>query len=423
MNKVGYLTESGKYFTQEEAVIEAKRCLLCENNHCGENCPIGVNPKEVIRLVADSKIEEAVDLLRENNPIAAICSRVCPYESYCVGGCKNSNLEEPIMIPYIEKFLTECEKDYKWKSENKCNKINKKDKKVAIIGSGPSGLSCSAMLAREGYDVTLIEEREDFGGWLSYGIPPHRLPKHAIRQDLEYLDSLGIKFRNNTKVGKDITIEELRQEGFDALLISTGLNKGRILKVKGFEYEGVMSAVEFLAEAKSKDGNINVGKSAVIIGGGDVAMDCGTTAKLTGYEKVRLVVRNGLEDMTASKKELNYLQFVNVPIFDNFDSVEILGDENNKVCGMTFKGTNDSSMMTIEADTIIFAVGQMSDGINEIAPVELDERGTVITDNFKTNIEDIFATGDIVKGQKTACFATALGKDAAKSIDEYLKTK
>ena len=325
------------------------------------------------------------------------------------------------MIPYIEKFLTEYEKDYKWKSENKNNMLDKKDKKIAIIGSGPSGLASSAMLAREGYDVTLIEEREDFGGWLSYGIPPHRLPKHAIKQDLEYLDSLGIKFRNNTKVGTDITIDELRQEGFDAILLSTGLNKGRMLKVKGYQYEGVMSAVEFLAEAKSKDGNIHVGKSAVIIGGGDVAMDCGTTAKLTGYEKVRVIVRNSLEDMTASQKELNYLKFVNVPIFDNFDSVEILGDENNKVCGMTFKGTNDTSSMTIEADTIIFAVGQMSEGIKDIAPVELDERGTVVTNNFKTSIDDIFATGDIVKGQKTACFATALGKDAAKAIDEYLK--
>lgn len=279
------------------------------------------------------------------------------------------------------------------------------------------------MLARNGYDVTVIEARECVGGWLSYGIPPHRLPKHVIKQDVDYIKNLGVKFRTNTTVGKDITLDELREEGFEAFLLSTGLNKGRILKIKGSEYEGVVSAVDFLADAKSHDGHITAGKSAVIIGGGDVAMDCGTTAKLIGYEKVRVVVRASIEEMTASKKELNYLQFVNVPIFDHFDSVEILGNEENKVTGIKFKGTDDNSDLTIDADTIIFAVGQMSDGITNIAQVELDKRGTVITENFRTNIDDVFATGDIIQGQKTACFAISLGKKVAKVIDEYLSEK
>ena len=255
---------------------------------------------------------------------------------------------------------------------------------------------------------------------MSYGIPPHRLPKHAINQDLKYIEDLGVKFKTNCTVGKDITLDELRKDGYDAFLLSSGLNKGRILNIKGSQYKGVMSAVSFLADAKSHDGHIPIGKSAVIIGGGDVAMDCGTTAKFIGYDKVRIVVRCSLEEMTASAKEYNYLKFVNVPVFDHFDSVEILGNEDNEVYAIKFKGTDDNSDLTIDADTIIFAVGQMSEGIENIAPVELDKRGTVITNNFKTSIVDIFATGDIIQGQKTACYATSLGKEAAIEINKYL---
>lgn len=419
MNNVGYLTESAKYFTEEEAILESKRCLLCDDAPCSKGCPIGSDPRTFVELVAKGEIQEAIEILRENNALAGICSRVCPYETYCVGGCKKTSLKNPIMIPYIQKFLTEYEK------ESNANlkiepKINNKDKKIAIIGSGPSGLSASAFLAKKGYNVSVFEAREELGGWLSYGIPPHRLPKAVIKEDLKYIESLGVKFITNCKVGEDITLDTLRQQGFSAFLICSGLNKGRVLNMKGSNLEGVTDAVSFLAEAKSKDGKINVGKSAIVIGGGDVGMDCGTTAKLTGYESVRVVVRCSIEEMTASKKELNYLHYVNVPVFDNFDSVEIIGDENNKVCAMEFVGVNDNSKLVLDADTVIFAVGQMSEGIEKIAPVEVDNRGIVITNNFKTSIDDVFATGDIIKGDKTACYATALGKKVAVEIDEYL---
>ncbi|MBC5996802.1 dihydropyrimidine dehydrogenase [Romboutsia ilealis] len=420
MNNVGYLTESGKYFTQEEVISEARRCLLCDDEYCSKNCPIDVNPKDIIQLVANEKIEEAVKIIREKNPLAAICARVCPYETYCIGGCKNTELKDPIMIPYIEKFLTEYERDSNWKNEKSEINANLIGRKVAIIGSGPSGLTAAAFLSIKGHSVTVFEAREQLGGWLSYGIPPHRLPKYAINQDLRYIESLGVKFKTNCTVGKDITLDELRKDGYDAFLISSGLNKGRILNIKGSQYKGVMSAVGFLADAKSHDGHINIGKSAVIIGGGDVAMDCGTTAKFIGYDKVRVVVRCSLEEMTASSKEYNYLKFVNVPVFDHFDSVEILGNEDNEVKAIKFKGTDDNSDLTIDADTIIFAVGQMSEGIENIAPVEVDKKGIVITNNFKTSIDDIFATGDIIQGQKTACYATSLGKEVAKEINKYL---
>ena len=405
MSKIGYLTESSTYFTKEEARLEASRCILSEELECNKPCLIGVSPKEIIELVAKGDIETAVELLRDKNPIAAITSRVCPCSVHAT-------------IQSIEKFLTNYEK------ENNLIKIKKEvtnyDNKVAIIGSGPSGLTSAAMLARKGYSVTIFEEREELGGWLSYGIPPHRLPKSVIKQDIDYIKSLGVNFVTNCKVGKDTTIEALRKEGFKAFLICTGFNKGRILKVKGYELNGVIDAVSFLADAKSKDGNISTGKSAIVIGGGDVAIDCGTTAKLTGYDKVRLVVRGSLESMTAAEKSLAYLHKVKVPIFDNFDSYEIIGDENGNVCAMEFVGLKgDTSKLRLEADTVIFAVGQYPDGIKEIANVNLDERGSVITNNFQTSIEDIFAAGDIVEGQKTVCGATALGKEAACSIDKY----
>lgn len=420
MNKIGYLTESAKHFTKEQAILEASRCILCEDAPCSKGCPINSDPRLIIELVKNKEIDKAVEMLREKNAIAAICARVCPYDIHCVGECRKTELSEPIMIPYIEKFLMDYEND---NIDIKLNKLNSNNKKVAIIGSGPSGLSAAAFLSRNGYDVTIFDEREDAGGWLSYGIPPHRLPKSTIKQDVDYIKSLGVKFINNCKVGRDTTIEKLREEGFEAFLLCTGFNKGRILKVKGHEFNGVYDAVSFLAEAKSKDGNINVGKSAIVIGGGDVAMDCGTTAKLTGYDKVRLIVRGSLEGMTASEKELKYLQYVKVPVIDNFDSYEIIGDENGNVCAMEFVGLDDSSKLRLEADTIIFAVGQYPDGIRDIAPVELDAKGSVVEHNFKTSIEDIFATGDIIQGEKTACYATALGKRVAKIIDEYLIEK
>ncbi|MGL4913960.1 MAG: FAD-dependent oxidoreductase [Romboutsia sp.] len=419
MSSVGYLTESAKYFTEEEAILDAKRCLLCEDAPCSKGCPIGSNPRAFVELVAKGEIQEGVELLRENNPLAGICSRVCPYETYCVGGCKQTSLKEPVMIPYIQKFLAEYEKDTSSIIKTEL-KENTSDKKIAIVGSGPSGLAAAASLAKKGHNVVVFEEREEVGGWLSYGIPPHRLPKEVIREDVNYIEKLGVKFVTDCKVGQDKTIDELREEGFDAFLLCTGFNKGRIIKVKGYDYDGVYDAVSFLAEAKSKDGNIPTGKSAIVIGGGDVGMDCGTTAKLTGFDKVRVVVRGPLEEMTASKKELEYLQKVKVPIFDNFDSVQIIGDENNKVCAMEFKGVDDDSKLVIDTDTVIFAVGQMSQGIESIAPVKVDNRGIVQTNNFQTSINDIFATGDIVTGDKTACYATALGKRVSVAIDEYL---
>lgn len=426
MKKVTYLTESAKKFTREQAIQEAKRCLLCEEAYCDKKCPIASNPKEFVNLVATEQFDKAIGLIRDNNPLFySICTRVCPYDSYCVGGCRQSKLEDdPIMIPYIQKYLVDyCDETDDIISSG--NVLPKKvGQKVAIIGSGPAGLAAAAVLGQKGYEVTVFEAKKEVGGWLSYGIPPHRLPKEIVQKDLRYIKSLDVEFRTNCMVGRDISLDQLKEEGFKAFLISTGFTIGRVLNIEGHDLDGVVDAVSFLSEAKSNDGNIEVGKSAVIIGGGDVAMDCGTTAKLTGYQKVRIMVRNSLEEMTASEKELKYLQYVGVPIIDWMDSVRIVGKD-GKVIGMEFKGTDDDSKLYIDCDKVIFAVGQMPGAIKTIAPVDVDERGmVVIDDDFKTSVEGVFAAGDIskAKADKTACYATALGKRVAESIDEYMQS-
>lgn len=425
MKKVTYLTESAKKFTKEEAIQEAKRCLLCEEAYCNKKCPIGSNPKQFLELVAKEEFEKAISLSKDNNPLFSICARVCPYESYCVGGCRQSKLgDKPIMIPHIKKYVDDNynKPDHIIASNNALPK--KVGQKVAIIGSGPAGLAAAAVLGKKGYEVTVFEGKKEVGGWLSYGIPPHRLPKEIIQKDLKYIKSLGVEFKTNCMVGKDITLDELKEQGYKSFLISTGFTLGKILKIEGHDLDGVVDAVSFLSEAKSNDGNIKVGKSAVIIGGGDVAMDCGTTAKLTGYQKVRIIVRNSLEEMTASAKELKYLQQIGVPIIDWMDSIRIVGKD-GKVIGMEFKGTSDDSKLYIDCDKVIFAVGQMPETIQTIAPVDVDEKGMIIIDdNFETSVEGVFAAGDISKSRadKTACYATALGKKVAESIDEYMQS-
>ena len=425
MKKVTYLTESAKKFSREEAIAEAKRCLLCEEAYCNKKCPINSNPKEFIELVATEQFDKAIGLIRDNNPLFySICTRVCPYDSYCVGGCRNSKLaDDPIMIPFIQKYLVDyCDETDEIISSGNVEP-KKVGQKVAIIGSGPAGLAAAAVLGQKGYEVTVFEAKKEVGGWLSYGIPPHRLPKEIIQKDLKYIRSLDVEFKTNCMVGRDITLDDLKKEGFKAFLISTGFTIGRVLNIEGHELDGVTDAVSFLSEAKSKDGKIEVGESAVIIGGGDVAMDCGTTAKLTGYKKVRIMVRNSIEEMTASAKELKYLQQVGVPIIDWMDSVRIVG-KNGKVVGMEFKGTDDNTKLYVECDKVIFAVGQMPGAIQTIAPVDVDERGMiVIDDDFNTSVEGVFAADDIskAKADKTACYATALGKKVAQSIDKYMQ--
>ncbi len=295
--------------------------------------------------------------------------------------------------------------------------------KVACIGAGPASLACAAKLATEGYKVTLFEEFDKAGGVLTYGIPSSRLPQDVVDHDIKMVKNLGVKFVFGTKVGRDITLEEIKKLGFKAIFIGTGLWESKKLDIKGKDLEGVTTAVEYLMKAKSSDGKFNPGKEVLVIGGGDVAMDCAATAKLLGAEKVTIVYRRTIEEAPASINEIAYVQSMGISIIQNFAPAEILGDK--KVSGMAFDGRDKFGGLKLKADTVVFAIGQSAEDMTAVTAAKLTEKGTIVAnlEKGKTSAAGLFAAGDIVNGGKTVVEAVAQGKAAAESIMTYLTKK
>jgi dihydropyrimidine dehydrogenase (NAD+) subunit PreT len=405
MEKGKYLAETKKALTPLLAIEEAARCLLCHDAPCSKACPAGTDPAKFIRSLRFRNLKGAVETIRTNNPLGAVCSRVCPYDNYCEGACSRCGIDEPIRIGEIQRYLTDHEQAIGMEVYEKVE-LNKE--KVAVIGSGPSGLTAAANLAQKGYKVTVFEEKDVLGGWLSYGIPPQRLPQEVVENEINYIKALGVEFKTNCKVGKEISVDALREEGYKAFLVACGIQKGKSVDVKGAELEGVVNGVDFLAEAKTKKGEVAVGKSVIVIGGGDVAMDCASTAKLLGAEDVKIVYRRTIEKMPASTEEREYIQqHLNIPIFTGFKPAEIVGQD-GKVVGLKAEGMFDASTMQLAADMVIFAVGQEAEDVSAITDL---------------NLQDVFAAGDIVENDKTVVQAVASGKIAAEKIEAYLIEK
>lgn len=419
MEKGKYLLETKSALTPLLAMEEAARCLLCHDAPCSKACPAGTDPGKFIRSLRFKNLKGAVETIRENNVLGGICSRVCPYDKYCEGACSRCGIDKPIQIGDLQRFLTDYEKKIDMKV---LDKVDANKEKVAIVGSGPSGLAAASALALKGYKVTVFEERDMLGGWLSYGIPPQRLPQDIVEHEINLIKDLGVEFKTNCKVGKDITIDELKENEFKAFLVSIGMQKGKDLEVKGTDLDGVVNGVDFLAEAKSKDGDVKVGKHVIVIGGGDVAMDCASTAKLLGCEDVKIVYRRTIEKMPADAEEKRYINSLNIPIFTGFKPVEVLG-KNKKVTGFKAEGMFDSSNIELDTDMVIFAIGQEAEEAKEIAAVDVSDKGIIQTKGCKTKVEGVFAAGDIVEGDKTVVQAVASGKLAAFEIDAYLSSK
>jgi dihydropyrimidine dehydrogenase (NAD+) subunit PreT len=408
MGNSNYLEETKKTLTPLLAMEEAARCLLCHDAPCSKACPAGTDPAKFIRSIRFRNIKGAVETIRTNNALGAVCARVCPYDNYCEGACSRCGIDKPIKIGELQRFATDFEKTIGMKIYDK---VEATKEMVAIIGSGPSGLAAAAELALKGYKVTIFEEKSELGGWLTYGIPANRLPQDVIETEIEHIKELGVEFKTNCKVGKDVSIEGLRKEGFKAFLVACGMQKGKDVEIPGADLDGVVNGVDFLAEAKTNMGDVKVGKKVVVIGGGDVAMDCATTAKLIGCEDVKIVYRRTIEKMPASTEEKKHINELNIPIFTGLKPAEIVGKE-GKVVGFKAEGMFDASKIELEADMVIFAVGQEAEDIKAIADVELM--------NIKTDTADIFASGDIVEKDKTVVQAVASGKLAAGEIEKYL---
>lgn len=431
-------------YNLEEAQCEAGRCINCKNAQCVKGCPVAIDIPGFIQQVKEGNIEEAYRIISESSALPAVCGRVCPQESQCEGKCIRGIKGDPISIGKLERFVAD------WARENNIKPqgaAEKKGKKVAVIGSGPAGLTCAGDLAKMGYDVTIFEALHEAGGVLVYGIPEFRLPKKTVvAKEIENVKALGVKIETNVVIGKSTTIDELmEEEGFSAVFIGSGAGLPKFMGIPGENSNGVFSANEYLTRnnlMKSFDKNSNTpimhGKKVAVVGGGNVAMDAARTALRLGAE-VHIVYRRSEEELPARVEEVHHAKEEGI-IFDLLTNpIEILADEKGWVTGMKCikmeLGEPDESgrrrpvevagsEFVMELDTVIMSLGTSPNPLisSTTEGLEVNKWKCIVADenNGKTTKEGVYAGGDAVTGAATVILAMGAGKAAAKGIDEYL---
>jgi glutamate synthase (NADPH/NADH) small chain len=400
---------------------EANRCLLCKNPRCKKNCPINTPIPEIIQLFKEDKLEAAGEMLFNNNPLSLICSIVCPHEKQCKGNCIKGIKGEPVEFYEIEKYISaNFLENVKFEPKNSL-----KDR-VAIVGSGPAGLTIAFLLAQKGYKVTIFENHDKIGGVLRYGIPEFRLPKDILDKIQEKLIQLGVKIRPNTLIGPVITIDKLFEDGYKAIFLGTGVWNPKTLSIKGESLGNVHYAIDYL----KAPGVYKLGKRVCVIGAGNVAMDAARTAKRSGVNEVCVLYRKGFEDMTATKVEIEEAREDGIR-FELFRApLEILDegvryvetkkvvDEEGRVNTISIEGTEG----LFECDSVLIAVSQ-SPRNNIVANnkgIETNKYGLLVTDETgHTTREGVFASGDVVTGARTVVEAVNYAKQVAESIDEF----
>lgn len=434
-------------YNQEEAKCEAERCINCKNAQCIKGCPVSINIPGFIEQVKLGDFEKAYQIISESSALPAVCGRVCPQESQCEGKCIRGIKGEPISIGKLERFVAD------WARENGIKPkpaAEKKGKKVAVIGSGPAGLTCAGDLAKMGYDVTIFEALHEAGGVLVYGIPEFRLPKDAVvKKEIENVKSLGVKIETNVVIGKSVTIDELmEEEGFDAVFIGSGAGLPKFMGIPGENANGVFSANEYLTRNNLmkafKEGAktpIMHGKKVAVVGGGNVAMDAARTALRLGAE-VHIVYRRSEEELPARVEEVHHAKEEGI-IFDLLTNpTEIIVDDNGWVSGMKCikmeLGEPDASgrrrpveipgsEFVMELDTVIMSLGTSPNPLisSTTEGLETNKWKCIVADeeHGKTTKEGVYAGGDAVTGAATVILAMGAGKAAAKGIDEYLSNK
>ena len=431
-------------YNKEEAMCEASRCINCKNAQCIKGCPVAINIPGFIEKVKEGDIEAAYQIISESSALPAVCGRVCPQESQCEGKCIRGIKGEPISIGKLERFVADWARENHVKPEGA---KEKKGKKVAVIGSGPSGLTCAGDLAKMGYDVTIFEALHEPGGVLVYGIPEFRLPKQdVVAKEIENVMALGVKIETNVVVGKSVTIDELLdEEGFDAVFIGSGAGLPKFMGIPGEQANGVFSANEYLTRSnlmKAFDEESNTpimrGRKVAVVGGGNVAMDAARTALRLGAE-VHIVYRRSEEELPARVEEVHHAKEEGI-IFDLLTNpTEILEDENGWVSGIKCVrmelGEPDASgrrrpvviegsEFTMEVDTVIMSLGTSPNPLisSTTKGLEVNKYKCIVAEEEfgKTTKEGVYAGGDAVTGAATVILAMGAGKAAAKGIDEYL---
>lgn len=412
--KAKYTAEAVPGFTHRTALEEAARCLLCHDAPCSKGCPAGTDPAKFIRSIRFRNVKGAAETIRENNVLGGSCARVCPYDNLCEEACSRCGIDRPIEIGKLQRYAIEQEKLFKMKTLKAPSK--KQAEKVACVGAGPASLACAAELAKAGYKVTIFEREEKAGGMLTYGIVPSRLPQSVVDHDIAQVKGLGVKFVFNTEA----KAEDL--EAFDAVFVGTGLWDANLPKLKGAELKGVYSAVDYLKQARTKKKDFDPGKRVIVVGGGDVAIDCAVTAKLLGAEDVRILYRRTIEEAPANINEFHYALSLGIGITTGLYPVAATGTKTkmNKVEAVGFY--DKKAKAEFSCDALVFATGQKPEDQSAYG-VDVNEKGFVKVKKGGKAGGKFFAAGDIVNGGKTVVEAVAEGKEAAASIIAYLEKK
>ena len=432
-------------YTEEQAIDEANRCLGCKHRPCVSGCPVAIDIPDFIAKVKEGDFEGAYQIISKSSALPAVCGRVCPQETQCESKCVRGIKGEPVAIGRLERFVAD------WHMAN-CKEApsvpEQNGHKVAIIGAGPSGLTCAGDLARMGYKVTIFEALHLAGGVLVYGIPEFRLPKAIVQQEIENLKALGVEVNTNVVIGRTITIDELFEQGYESVFIGSGAGLPRFMNIPGENLKSVYSANEYLTRTNlmkaylpNSDTPIMNAKNVAVVGGGNVAMDAARSAKRLGAENVYIVYRRGKEEMPARNEEIEHAEEEEIIFKTLTNPTEILGDEHKCVKGMKCVEMElgepdesgrrrpvekEGSEFVLDVDCVIMAIGTSPNPLIRNTTEGLDTQkwgGIIADDNGLTSREGVYAGGDAVTGAATVILAMGAGKTAAKAIDEYIKSK
>ena len=433
-------------YTEEQALDEAQRCLHCKNKPCVAGCPVGIHIPDFIAKVAEGDFEGAYQIITQSSSLPAVCGRVCPQETQCEQKCVRGIKGEPVGIGRLERFVAD------WHNKNVCEAPRKptpNGHKVAVIGSGPSGLTCAGDLAKKGYAVTVFEALHTAGGVLVYGIPEFRLPKDIVQKEIDGLKALGVDVQTNMVIGRVLSIDELLEQGYEAVFIGSGAGLPRFMNIPGENLKGVYSANEFLTRVNlmkayqpGSDTPIEHARRVAVVGGGNVAMDAARCAKRLGAEEVFIVYRRSEKELPARAEEVEHAKEEGIVFHLLNNPTQILGDENGNVKGMECirmeLGEPDTSgrrrpvevpgsEFTLDVDCVIMAIGTSPNPLikSTTQGLETQKWGGIIVNEETglTSREGVYAGGDAVTGAATVILAMGAGKTAATAIDQYIQSK
>ena len=440
--------EVNQGITAEMALLEAKRCLDCPNPQCVTGCPVGINIPKFIKNIERGNFEEAAATLKETSALPAVCGRVCPQEKQCESKCIHLKMKhQAVAIGYLERFASDYVRLNGLTSTPQCDPAN--GIKVAVIGSGPCGLSFAGDMAKKGYDVTVYEALHEIGGVLKYGIPEFRLPNSIVDTEIDGLRQIGVKFEKDCVIGKTLSYDDLHEMGFKGIFVASGAGLPRFMNIPGENLRGVMSSNEYLTRVNLMgagrpdwDTPVLKGKNVAIIGGGNTAMDSVRTAKRMGAEKAMLVYRRSEEEMPARLEEVKHAKEEGVIFMTLHNPIEYLADENGRVATMRVQrmelGEPDASgrrspvpvegaIEDIPVDLVIVSVGVSPNPLvpSSIPGLEVSKRNTIVVDeaSMQSSIADIYAGGDIVRGGATVILAMGDGRRAAAHMHEMLQSQ